>query len=116
MNMITSFTRSISTTFDTLTQGLIAVNHLARGAAERTVVVEEKSIAAAAMSELQNEFDVARRLQEVYKQGLDLSDTALEEGRAFLDAYKAKRRDAESPEAITKVIKDAIKAKKKAEK
>jgi len=111
MNVFTSMTRAVTTTFDTVTQGLISINHLARGAAERTVVVEEKSIAAAAMSELQNEFDVARRLQEVYKAGSDLSETALEEGRAFLNAYKAKRKASETPEVVTKVIKAAIKAK-----
>lgn len=105
MNVFTSFTRAVTTSFDTVTQGLISLNHLARGAAERTVVVEEKSIAAAAMSELQNEFDVARRLQEVYKAGQDLSDTALEEGKAFLEAYKTKRKMAETPIVVTKITK-----------
>ena len=101
MNVLTSVTRSISTLFDTGTQTLIALNHLARGAAERTVVIEEKSVAAAAMSQLQNHHDVARRLQDLYKNNADLSPEAIEEGKAFLDTYKAERKLRETPIVVT---------------
>lgn len=101
MNVLSTITRAIGTLFDTTTQSLIAVNHLARSAAERTVVIEEKSVAAAAMSQLQNHHDVARRLQDLYKNNADLSPEAIEEGKAFLDAYKAERKLRDTPVVIT---------------
>lgn len=120
MNIFASLTRAISTLFDTVTQGLYALNHLSRGAAERTIVIEEKSVAAAAMSQLQNHHDVARRLQDLYKNNADLSPEAIEEGKAFLDAYKAERKLRETPVVVTmfrsKKEQEALKAQKEAEK
>ena len=113
MNVLQSFSRSLSTTFDTLTQSLIALNHLARGAAERTVVIEEKSVAAAAMSQLQNHHDVARRLQDLYKNNADLTPEMVEEGKAFLDTYKAERKLRETPIVVTMFRDKAKKAKAK---
>ena len=101
MNVLSSVTRTIGTIFDTATQSVIALNHLARGAAERTVVIEDKSVAAAAMSQLQNHHDVARRLQDLYKNNTDLSPDAIEEGKAFLDSYKAERKLRETPVVVT---------------
>lgn len=112
MNVLSSVTRTIGTIFDTATQGFIALNHLARGAAERTVVIEEKSVAAAAMSQLQNHHDVARRLQDLYKNNADLSREAIEEGKAFLDMYKAERKLRETPVVVARFKEKAKQAVK----
>lgn len=106
MNVISSASRAIGTTFDTLTQSLIALNHLARAASERTVIIEEKSIAAAAQSQLTNRFDVARRLQDSYKANKDLTQEAIDEGAAFLAQYKQQRELRDQPVVIQLFNKD----------
>lgn len=106
MGMLSSFNQATTTLFDTATQSLMALNRLARAGAHRTIVIEEKSEAAAAISSLRNEYDVASEIQAIYKQGSGITESALEEGRAFLSKYKAMRREAEMGDPILKEFQD----------
>lgn len=116
--MLRQLTRAIGTTADTLTQGMLSVNHLARAAAHRTIVVEEKSEAAAAMSFMQNEFDIAAKMKEILTDNAEVSADDVEAGRDYLSRYRSARRSdggVELTELMDKV-KVAVNAKAKAKK
>lgn len=90
-SMFRSLSTFITTLFDTITMAAIMLNHLCRAGVERTVVVEEKSQAAAALSQLENENTVAVRLAEITDISTGISPAARQEGIDFLAAYRAKR-------------------------
>ena len=73
-----------------------------------------ESIAAAARSQLKNHFDVARDLQDLYKSNADLTQEAIDEGKAFLDTYKRERALQETPVVVT-LFKDRAKRTAEAE-
>jgi len=79
------------TTADTVTMGMIAVNHLARSAAERTAVVEKKSIAAAALSELDSHNTVAIKLKEIHNTTSGISKEELDAADQFIRNYQSQR-------------------------
>ena len=82
----------IVTSADTLTMAMLSLNHLARGAVERTVVVEQKAVKAAALSELDSITTMAERLQEIDNAADGISKEAFERATVFLNTYEAKRK------------------------
>jgi hypothetical protein len=102
MSMIGSFTRSIGLTFDTASQGMVALNSIMKSAAHRARVVEDKSINAACTSSLKNRYDVARTVQNIYAETADISEEALAEGDAVIAQFRSEI-GAGIPDAITKV-------------
>jgi hypothetical protein len=107
-SMLRSIATFIVTFFDTITMAAISLNHLARSGVERTVVVEEKSRAAAALSQYENVNNVALRLEEVNDTNSGISAESLINAQEFLAAYDAKRKD----EAISVPL-NIIRAEKK---
>lgn len=77
---------------DTFTMVMVMLNNLARSGVERTVVVEKKSIAAAAISELDNKNVVAERIQEIRENSSNISDEAFDEAASVLKDYTARRK------------------------
>ena len=76
---------------EAITMMMVIVNSLARAGVERAVVVEKKSINAAALSELDNTNAVAIRLKEITDVGSGISAESFNQAKTFLDAYTAKR-------------------------
>ena len=91
-SMLRSIATFIVTFFDTVTMGAISLNHLARAAVERTVVVEEKSRAAAALSQRDNVNAVAMRLEEINDANNSLTQDSIDAAEQFLKDYDAKRK------------------------
>ena len=91
--MLRSIATFIVTAFDTVTMAAISLNHLARAGVERTVVVEEKSRAAAALSQYENVNTVALRLEEINDTNSTIDQTSLNKAKEFLSEYDAKRKD-----------------------
>jgi len=87
----------IVTAADTLTQTMLSLNHLARGAKHRTEVVERKSITAAALSELDNVNSVAERLEEINSNADGIGDEAFKAAELFILEYQAKRKAESKP-------------------
>ena len=77
---------------DTLTMTMLSINHLARAAVERTVVVEKKSVAAAALSEMESINTLALRLQDIQSDANGISPESFDKAKTFLAAYQAKRK------------------------
>ena len=77
---------------NTVTMAAVSLNHLARSAAERTVVVEEKSRAAAALSQYENVNTVALRLEEINDTNSGINQESLDKAATFLAEYDAKRK------------------------
>jgi hypothetical protein len=70
----------------TLTNALNALNHVAKSALERSVVLEQKSVQAAALSKLESDFVLAERLKAIHgNKGINKGD--LEAGRKFIAEY-----------------------------
>ena len=76
---------------ETITMVMAIINSLARSGVERAVVVEGKSINAAALSELDNANEVAIRLKEITDVRDGISPEAFNQARVFLDKYREKR-------------------------
>ncbi len=88
---------------DTVTQTLLAINHLARGAKYRTEVVERKSVTSAALSELDNVNKVAERLEEIQSNTDGIGKQAFDNAEAFIQEYQNKRQDERpAPYAVRK--------------
>ena len=92
-SMLRSIATFIVTAFDTVTMAAISLNHLARSGVERTVVVEEKSRAAAALSQYENVNTVALRLEEINQANSTINQASIENAKTFLQEYDAKRKD-----------------------
>ncbi len=90
-NLMKSLFTMIIQSAGAITMGMTMVNSLARAGVERAVVVEKKSIAAAAMSELRNANDVAKQLDEITSEANGISAESFNKAKAFLEAYQAKR-------------------------
>lgn len=82
----------IVTFADTFTMAAVSINHLARSAVERTVVVEKKAVTAAALSELDNINTVANRLHEIEDLNKSIGPDALEKAKEFIAEYQARRQ------------------------
>jgi len=82
----------IVTSADTLTMAMLSLNHLARGAVERTVVVEQKAVKAAALSELDSITVMAERLEEIHEAKAGVSEASFKKASEFLQAYQARRK------------------------
>ena len=87
--MFRSLFTFIVTGADTLTMGMLSLNHLARGAVERTVVVEKKAVAAAALSQLDNINTVAERLREINDAAAGIDDESFKKAAEFIQDYQA---------------------------
>lgn len=101
MRVMSSFTRSLGTLLDTLTQVFISTNHLARAASYRTQIVEEKSVNAAGISRLRNHYDVARTLQTLKTENRDITQAMLDEGKAMLDEFRQHMDMDETPAFVS---------------
>jgi len=73
---------------DTLTMTMLSINHLARAAVERTVVVEKKSVAAAALSEMESINTLALRLQDIQSDANGISPESFDKLRPSLQPTK----------------------------
>ena len=82
----------IVTFADTFTMAAVSINHLARSAVERTVVVEKKAVTAAALSELDNINTVANRLHEIEELNESIGPDALAKASAFIQEYQDRRK------------------------
>ena len=95
--MFRSLFTFIVTASDTLTQTMLSLNHLARGAKSRTEVVERKSITAAALSELDNVNMVAERLEEINANAEGISKESFDKAEQFIQTYQDKRKAERKP-------------------
>lgn len=89
--MFKSIFKMFVSSAEAITMFMTIINSLARSGVERAVVVEKKSIAAAALSELDNANTVAIRLEEITNVKDGISPEAFNRAKAFLDNYQAKR-------------------------
>jgi len=90
--MFRSLFTFIVTFADTFTMGMLALNNLARSGVERTVVVEKKSVTAAALSELANVNQVAERLQEIEDDASNITPESFTKAEVFLTNYQNRRK------------------------
>jgi hypothetical protein len=90
--MFRSIFTFIVTGADTLTMTMMMLNNLARGGVERTVVVEKKALAAAALSELDSINTFAERLKEISDVSDGISPEQFDKARQYLDNYALKRK------------------------
>ena len=90
-SMIRSISTSIVTLFDTFTMGSVILNYLARAGVERSVVVEEKARSKAALSQFENETNVALRLEEADEAHASLTPESRARAQEFLADYDQKR-------------------------
>ena len=114
MNVFRSIAVTTITIADTVTIGMVALNHLMRGASERAVIVEQKSIAAAALSQLNSQFDVANRLTEIHEANVNITPEILTEADTFLANYMANRSNKPVIRVVNSAIHPSAKAKAKA--
>jgi len=114
MNVFRSIAVTTITIADTVTIGMVALNHLMRGASERAVIVEQKSIAAAALSQLNSQFDVANRLTEIHEANVNITPEILTEADTFLANYMANRSNKPVIRIVNSAIHPSAKAKAKA--
>lgn len=90
-NMFRSIFMMFAQSAQAITMTMTIINSLARAGVERAVVVESKSIAAAALSELDNANVVALRLSEITDVSNGISADQFNKAKNFLSDYKAKR-------------------------
>lgn len=90
-NMFRSIFMMFAQSAQAITMTMTIINSLARAGVERAVVVESKSIAAAALSELDNANTVALRLTEITDVSNGISAEQFNKAKDFLSNYKAKR-------------------------
>jgi len=100
MNVMKSIAVTTITAADTLTVGMVALNHLARAASERTVVIEQKSIQAAALSQLEGRHVLALRLQELAEQYSTITPELRAEADVFMDRYEERRSTRPIPSIV----------------
>lgn len=89
--MFKSIFKMFVSSAEAITMFMAIINSLARSGVERAVVVEKKSIAAAALSELDNANNVAIRLDEITDVQSGISPESFNRAKTFLEEYQAKR-------------------------
>jgi hypothetical protein len=74
-----------------MTNAFVSLNHLMRAAAERTSIVEDKSVRAAALSSLRGETDFINEYSELEKRVKGVTATHRKDAESYLQKFRDAR-------------------------
>ena len=95
-----AFGTTLVTNLDTITQGSLILNHLARGGVHRAYVVENKSEQSAAVSELRGQTQLAIELHEAQKEREGITDDTFAASAAFMEHFRKRRQERENKTTV----------------